>query len=115
MHYQEKQCVIDIVGGPSKMDLLMSFAYAYDEERAFPTKMKDASGAIYGIIPTSVSHEDGSGDSFNLRGRIMSLYPGSMTKSLRVCAPYLPGTFSGYYDAQGRKGTLNVELPLTDD
>lgn len=114
MHYQEKQR-LQIVGGPSKMDLLMSFAYAYDQERAFRTKMKDVSGAIYGIIPTSVSHEDESGNSFNLRGRIVGLYPGSMTKSLHVCAPHLPGTFSGRYNVQDRKGTLNVEFPLTND
>lgn len=113
-----KTTTLKIVDGPSKMDMLMSQAYAYGESRLEPMRVKCDDGEERLVIFTGSQHEDSSGYSFNVQGRI-SIAPISRLSLAYVqkirCAYDLPDTFEGYYNARSRKGSLRVVYYTADD
>lgn len=123
--YKEDKCMliktqetIKIANGPSKMDLVMSLAYAYDKHNTIIVHFVDQKGVTYPAIVRAISHEDGSGASFNINGSI-DLYgprcrhPVSAIKPTDIAR--MGCNFSGYYHAGSRTGALKVETLLADD
>lgn len=113
-----KIATLKIVDGPNKMDMLMSQAYAYGESCLEPMRVKCDDGEERLVIFTGSQHEDSSGHSFNVQGRI-SVAPVSRlslahVKGIRY-ANDLSETFEGYYNTQVRKGTLEVTCFVADD
>ncbi len=103
----------EIVNGPSRMDLFVALAYAYDANHFFCVKMQDASGDIFQTAVTEISHEDGNGYSFNIKGRLER--SAKSGKFMRYkCPGNLPEKFHGYYNAHTRHGYLVIEEPSED-
>ncbi len=104
--------------GPSKLALLTALAYAYgdvnEEITAVPVSVKFK--AYRGTKETSMAfhlyariigltHENGSGESFNLEGYIRTNSRGSAHVSREE------RHFTGYYDVHHKEGTLDIENP----
>lgn len=91
--------MLAIVNGPSKLDLLTSLAYCYNEQRhlvsfAFNENVKKASyNRRVNII--SMSAEDGSGESWSLQGYVQNSN-GGFGKLVSI-----------YYRTDSRTGFIN--------
>lgn len=114
-----------IVDGPSKMDLLMGLAYAYDKSSPHrpifcilvsyeQTKIKAP------FIICGLRHEDGSGESFLIDVRLSSYldrgYPNYGTSLAHTRETVLAEiglttdkSITGYYDTRTRKGYIVLE------
>jgi hypothetical protein len=88
----------NITGGPNKYDLVMGFYYAYDKRSLHRPEFRIECGSISFTAPVvlrQVGHEDGSGESFMIEGRIDGqVYSGR--------------EFRGYYDARSRRGYMDL-------
>ena len=101
--------IFNIENGPSLDRLFDAFKYAYSEyyDKVYATFLiaksyttpPGASGRAFRLLDakdfrlTSIQHEDGSGQSFNLAG---------------YCKVYdTPKNFTAYYNAKTRKGTIS--------
>ncbi len=108
--------VLNIVAGPDKMNLVTSVAYAYNKHSALCVTVTDDKGDTYPVIFTMLGHEDGSGNSFIVKGRIEYFGNAEYRKKLH---PYratdLSQTFEGCYNTSTREGRLNVTVFLADD
>lgn len=110
----------EIMNGPSRDTLFDACKYAYAENAkvtidfvvaAGHTMPKGHPGRAYipmkltDILIASIEHEDGSGDSFNLRGycRADLRISGSTT--------YSNYHFRGYYNTKNRTGTISFCKP----
>ena len=113
-----------IESGPNRENLFDAFKYAYDENAHIPlnfqialsyTQPRNRQNCAY--VPakvkdfriTSIQHEDGSGESFNLTGHCKA--------NLRITLPedgeihYLSYRFRAYYNTRKREGSI----VLTED
>lgn len=108
----------DIVNGPNRDALFDNCKYAMDKGINIPvefdvafgyTKPKDDPGCVYikmavsNVRIVAIEHEDGSGNSFNLRGLCSA--------NLKPIGPNGPVAkraykFEAYYNAKTRKGTI---------
>ncbi len=112
-----------IVNGPSKMDLLTAFAYAFNKEHVFPVtfymideegnlkerlwrKIAGESGAPLKAKIISISYEDGSGEKFLLEGYLDYYCGKKVDYSVH---------FTAYYSVSDRKGTATLDLNFADD
>lgn len=111
-----------IVDGPSKMDLLVALFYAYDQRRGpffvtFYVQSDDLDQGrnieLLGVKGTpikakivGISHEDGTGDSYIIKGY---LDPYGCSK------PDFSTKFEGYYSTKNRTGTLEFWINTADD
>lgn len=117
----EKTIKALVTKGPSKMDLVTAFTYAYDMERGpfsvtfymlddetklpleargdrrYPVSPKDGTPVAARI--TEISHEDNSGESFNLKGFVD--YTGTNSFS---------ASFMGYYSTRNRRGFFDIKI-----
>lgn len=98
-----------IVDGPSKWDLIMSFA---DRQivNTRKVRIRTEEGRHYELVLNSLAHEDGSGESFLIRG-----YSHEVDKDVpagRIAArgsvPNPTRGFSGYFHTKTRKGWIKV-------
>lgn len=88
----------DVVGGPSKFDLMLSlFDGNKDPRRAVEFQLEGARGPITAAI-TMVQQEDGSGESWNFRGWLANY-----RRNFGI---------QGYYSSKSRKGHLTFEVPF---
>lgn len=106
----------EIEGGPNKDMLFDACKYAYDKHAKIPidfavalayTRPKSDPGCIYirmkiaNIVISGIEHEDGSGESFNLRG-----YCSADLETISGNATLIPYEFEAYYDSKRRKGHI---------
>ena len=110
----------EIVSGPNTDKLFDACKYAYDKTSIVAidfsiavgyTMPKDHPGSAYipmsitDIVITSVEHEDGSGESFNLHG-----YCKADLRTLnKAYADYKPYRFKAYYNTKHREGCISFE------
>ena len=106
----------EIVNGPSKDLLCDAFKYAYNKAARITIEFSIAAGytmppehpssayvpaKIGGFIISSLEHEDGSGESFNIRGYckadIAKLFGEGTFKAYK---------YEAYYNTKTRKGTI---------
>ena len=106
-----------IENGPNKDRLFDSCKYAYDGQVNLPvdfkvalayTAPKDDPGCCYVLMPitdvsiTSIEHEDGSGDKFNLRG-----YCEADLEITSGSPHYRSYEFKAFYNSKSRKGYIS--------
>ncbi len=89
-----------IVDGPNRNDFVNSFLYAKDENlgRDIATYTVEISPTVRREVTfklNKISHEDGSGHSFNFKGECF--YYRHSARSINV---------RGYYNARSRTGTI---------
>lgn len=110
----------DIVGGPNKDLLFDACKYAFSEAVKIPVNFAVAIGytapksnpnrcyirmKIANIKIVGVEHEDGSGESFNLRG-----YCDADLRSINSTGVSLSHyRFDAYYDSKRREGSIVFE------
>lgn len=112
--------IFDIVDGPNRELLVDSFKYAYDENVRIPLRFsivlseRNESNDSHVYVPaktkawriTSLQHEDGSGQSFNIEGYckayLLPVYP-----SVGEVA-YLSYRFKAYYSTKNRRGQIEM-------
>lgn len=103
-----------IIGGPSKAELFDACKYAYHPRNEIVLDFEIVAGytapptdpkagyiplKIKDIVVNGISHEDGSGDSFNLSGYCQVDF------RLYATAPkWEPRKFEAYYNAKRREG-----------
>lgn len=107
--------LFEIVAGPSKDLLFDACKYAYSRQNHLTVGFKVAIGYTRpkndpgaGIIPmtisdmviTSIQHEDGSGESFNIEGFCRANLL-SITETLKSY------NFNAYYETRTRRGTIS--------
>lgn len=116
-----KKTLYDIISGPGKDLLFDACKYAHSNEVSVPVKFSVVTGytqpeghpgrmsvtmEIANIKINTISHEDGSGNSFNLEGHCL-------LDSKRVAGETKKGLvslkFRAYYNAQTRKGTISFD------
>ncbi len=88
----------NIKTGPSKFELLLAL---FDSRQVNTRKVEFRTDAdtLYDAVITSVEREDGSGESWNIRGYLSEKKPGAKIPS--------PSTnFEGYFRTDTRKGSL---------
>ncbi len=105
----------DIINGPGRDVLFDAFKYAYDKNSVISTSftvalsgIKTRSGECFQIKTkdykiTSIEHEDGSGQSFNIRGYCSA--------DIRLGAKeqiYEWYKFTAYYNARTRMGYISL-------
>ncbi len=112
-----------IVNGPSKMDLLTAFAYAFNKEHDFSVtfhivdenenlkerlwyKIAGKNGAPLKARVIGISYEDGSGDKFLIEG-YLDYYCNKKTN--------YDVHFTAYYSSSNRKGAAQLELNVADE
>lgn len=116
----KKVYTYEILAGPNKDALFDACKYAYSKTARLTvnfsvaigwTMPKGDPGAAYipmsitDVVITSITHEDGSGESFNLRG-----YCRADLKNLgRFDANYKPYRFKAYYNSKHRQGCITFE------
>lgn len=107
----------DIVAGPNRDMLFDACKYAYDKMVQIPidfivaigyTMPKHHPGCAYipmyisDIKVVSIEHENGSGESFNLRG-FCKADPDSTFGNAETCTSY---NFKAYYNTKNRSGCI---------
>lgn len=98
MASQDKQFFFNIVGGPSKFDLMLSlFDGNKHPRRTVDFQLEGVNGHIRVAI-TSVEQEDGSGESWNFGGHLWH----DTEKHWHV---------EGYFGTKGRRGTMRFVTP----
>lgn len=113
----ETERTFDIVAGPNRDMLFDACKYAYDKTVRIPidftvaigyTIPKHHPGCAYvpmfvsDIKIASIEHEDGSGESFNLKGYCKA-DPDSTVGSAATCKSY---NFKAYYNTKSRSGCI---------
>lgn len=101
-----KKVSMDIIGGPDKLALIAALSAAYDKNNpVFPgfkvrlsTQLDRSNFIRLKII--GICHEDGSGQSFLIKGFIA---PDQEFVSLRNYS-----NFEAYYNAQKRSGKISI-------
>lgn len=105
---------VNIVSGPSKLDLIDSFMHAMDKEHVHRVEFTVAGKTQTTKIQSSIiglSHEDGSGESFNLLLNIsdesadMLLTKGY--SEIQWLGHYK--CINAYYNAKSRTGTITIK------
>lgn len=105
-------------GGPSKLDLLTSFSTAYAKTPNQPfvvtftfapdQELPDGSNinehCTCDAVITGIRHEDGSGESFILTGRVRRPYNKHM----------LEYDFESYFDTKRRAGSMTITYDMAD-
>lgn len=111
----------DIIGGPSKSALFDACMYVYNKDAKIAVNFTISQGysndtndatRLYIPLPvtnikiTGIEHEDGSGESFILKGycNVDKDYLLRKENTYR----YRYSRFSAYYDARSRKGTFTL-------
>lgn len=111
----------DIIGGPSKSALFDACMYVYSKDAKIAVNFTISQGysndtndatRLYLPLPvtnikiTGIEHEDGSGESFILKGycNVDKDYLLRKENTYR----YRYSRFSAYYDAKNRKGTFTL-------
>ena len=107
-----------IFSGPSRDTLFDSCKYAYDKNAVIPiffgvaegyTAPLSDPGCAYAALEMSItkicgiSHEDGSGVSFNIRGYCMVKFSNGRNE-MKTCS------FKAYYNARTRDGHISFQL-----
>ena len=109
---------IEIVNGPSKMDLMSSLSYCYRRigfhGRRVPFLVEftmdkepvalDGNRAYARV--TGLVHEDGSGESFEIRGELSN----SNDSEGFFASEHFLGKFSGFYNSRSRSGLIEINL-----
>ena len=85
-----------IVNGPSKLDLITSLAYSCNEQRYY-VYFTLQNGDVKKVNIASMGIEDGSGESWNLKGYAQSNCNGAFSKFVSI-----------YYRTDTRKGNFNI-------
>lgn len=86
---------IKIVDGPSKFDLMTQlFVKGPRNHENDPLGFQLEDGRMLPVYVYSVEREDGSYESWNLRGRVMSLKGGK---------------FDGWFSTKTRRGTCTID------
>lgn len=99
----------DIVNGPSRETLIDAFKYAFDKTTKVKLKFSVALGytpdhSLYfpmnigEIKILGIEHEDGSGESFNIKGTCVA--------NTAEHEPAKPRKFEACYSAKTRKGSI---------
>lgn len=114
--FRIKERTCDIIGGPGKDLLFDACKYAYSDTVKIEIEFMIVGGYTMptndpgcAIVPLKakdfriieIGHEDGSGESFNLRGYCYAI----LTSSNK---DYIPCKFSSYYNAKKRKGFIRL-------
>lgn len=95
----------NVVGGPSKFDLMLSlFDGNKDPRRTVEFQLEGARRPITVGI-TMVQQEDGSGESWNFRGWVSGDDPTNSMFALNLHV-------DGYFSTRGRKGYITFEVPF---
>ncbi len=119
----KKKFKATIINGPSKMDLLTAFAYAYSKEHDFSVtfymvdedenlkerlwyKIAGKDGAPLKARIIGISYEDGSGNKFLIEGYLDYYCNKKTDYSVH---------FTAYYSSFNRKGTAELELNFADE
>ncbi|MBR3180047.1 hypothetical protein IKF57_00735 [Candidatus Saccharibacteria bacterium] len=113
----KKKKFYDIVGGPNRDAIFDACKYAKDKNVVFPLEFKVSTGytghpdepeAAYVLMKAknfsiySIEHEDGSGQSFNLKGHLeIEVYLEHHT-----VPSWRPRYFEAYYNTKTRKGHI---------
>ena len=98
-----------IFNGPSRDTLFDACKYAYDKNAVIPIFFGVAEGYTAPLNdPTitkicGISHEDGSGVSFNIRGYCMVKFSNGRNE-MKACS------FKAYYNARTREGHISFQL-----
>ena len=107
-----------IFGGPNRDTLFDACKYAYDNDAVIPiffavaegyTAPLSDPGCAYAALEMSItkicgiSHEDGSGVSFNIRGYCMVKFSNGRNE-MKTCS------FKAYYNARTRDGHISFQL-----
>lgn len=117
-----KEFQLQVCDGPSKLDLLTSFATAMAKKpnqpfrvtfevqpnQMVPQLVTSTRGYKFQAVIHSITHEDSSGESFNLSGTLYDNHNGQLN-----C--YIQSNFTGYYHANSRKGVLNFARDYASD
>ncbi len=99
--------IINVVNGPSKFDLMMALFTRKPQKPTVTFALEHAKEGYLATI-TGVSEEDGSGESWNIRGFLQDIYfagdglsplHGALLKVSRQ-------PFKGYFSTADRKGWL---------
>ena len=113
----ETESFFVIVGGPNRDMLFDACKYVHDKMVRIPidfsvaigyTMPKQHPGAAYvpmyisDIRIIDIAHEDGSGESFNLRGYCKA-DPDSIFGNAETCTSY---KFKAYYNTKNRSGSI---------
>ena len=108
-----KERSFEIVSGPNKDTLFDACKYAYSKNSKIAvefgvalgyTMPRDHPGCAYfpmnmrGVVISSIEHEDGSGESFNLQGYCRA--------SLDINQNLKAYRFEAYYNTKKRSGTI---------
>ena len=119
MDTKKSRC-FDIVAGPNKDTLFDACKYAYSKTSKVLVNFTVAIGyttpksnpgcayvamAITDIKVIGIEHEDGSGESFILRGYCKA----NLSSFGGLNVTYKPYTFKAYYNAKSRKGSITFE------
>ena len=117
MNTTQKEKYFDIVNGPNRDAIFDACKYAYDENSYVNVRFEIAMGYTMpksdpscGYIPmetdcvkiTSVEQEDGSGESFNLKGNCIAKIK-RLSGGITVYDSY---DFVAYYNTKRRNGTI---------
>lgn len=117
-----KKFQLQVNNGPSKMDLITSlitsqakapngpFKVTFEVEpgQELPQKVISTTGYKYQAVIDGISHEDGSGESFCIKGRLYDNYNGQ----LKVAISY---RFAGYFHTHSREGRLTFTYDYIDN
>lgn len=96
----------NLTGGPNRDSLFDSAKRAFDKIK-IPVTFSSAGGNTYRAIITSIEHEDGSGQSFNLRGFIAN-------PAVKNRDEFHIG-FKGYFQCHSRTGWMEVICQYATD
>lgn len=106
VNYWEDLPVQNITAGPSKMDFMMSYIYAFQDREnkrdSFKVCFTADDGKKYTVTVEAQGHEDGSGESFNFFGKVHRRSE-TIVKGFEMKIPCW-----GYYNTKTRKGWLCV-------
>lgn len=117
-----KNLHVEVCEGPSKMDLFLSLATCMDKKPNQPVKVsfkvapgqqfEDGLGprAGYSYLATisALEHEDGSGNSFLIKGTLRDNGNGRWQGEVKY-------PFKGYFHTNSRKGYVEFTKDFADD
>lgn len=111
MNAHEKKNIINLKGGPCKMDLMNALAYAMDRDRKFTVEFLCEDGERLTVRVYALSHEDGSGQSFNGKCHIVmrSGNPETIKKIRAQGIQTVQRPCDFYFHCGSRKGWIDLE------
>lgn len=102
----EKKELINITGGPCLSELFDALKYAYCKDHPFQVYFR-FNGEKHAARISAIEHEDGSGQSFLVKG-YTNFYRSRDTDQS------VPNPFTGYYSALNRTGQLEIAVRYID-